>query len=494
MEVVLWLLLYLLMFALVLYGLAKGVTLAIQGIREGRMNRVFSGKEGSSLNVRVLVIAGLALAMLIPLGMVQGVTSERNGLYDGVIRDIAATWGGQQVVQGPALAIPFTVRWTTEESTVGEDGKVRKLVQKHEEVRHRLVLPETVDMNIAMDDEFRTRGIYRSLVYTADIRISGRFLLPRADSFPDKTAEIHWGDTFLAMGLSDTRAINRVSSLAWGDKSYPFAPGTKITQTIPHGFHALLEGMNPDRPQIDFQFLLNTNGSSGLRFTAFGEQTKVVMHSSWPHPSFQGDVLPSSHEIEGDGFDAVWEIPNLARNFPQSWVLETERFEADEFMAGVDLFESVFLYSTVTRAVKYGLLFIVLTFLTFLIFELTVGAPLHYVQYALIGGAISLFYLLLLSLAEHIDFLSAYLVAATTTIVMISGYAASALGSIKKGGIVLVLLAGLYLFLYSLLQMEDYALLMGTLLLTSVLAVLMFLTRKLRPNGDRPEMVEAQAP
>ena len=181
--------------------------------------------------------------------------------------------------------------------------------------------------------------------------------------------------------------------------------------------------------------------------------------------------------MEADGFDATWTVPHLARNYPQLWTLETQTFDIDEFVAGVDLFESVSLYSQIIRAIKYGVLFLVLTYVTFLLFEMGIGQRLHVIQYGVIGLAISMFYLTLLSLAEHTGFSKAYLSAAAIIIVMISLYVQAALKRVGRTSIITLLLVGLYSLLYSLLRLEDYALLAGVALLLVVLGVMMYLTR-----------------
>jgi inner membrane protein len=284
------------------------------------------------------------------------------------------------------------------------------------------------------------------------------------------------------MGLSDTRAINKVSSLNWNGAEIGYSPGTQVTDLISYGFHASLKGLSANEETYVFNTNISINGSQGFRFAPFGETTTVNMQSSWPHPSFQGMTLPKNYEIAVDGFSAAWTIPHLARNYPQSWVSSNANYNLSEFTAGVDLFEPVFLYSKVTRAVKYGILFVGLTFLTFLIFELTTQTRLHYLQYGLIGFALSIFYLVLLSIAEHTAFLTAYIVAATINIGLIAVYTGAALKNWTRASVIFVLLSALYVVLYSLLQLEDYALLMGTILLLSVLMVLMYVTRNLRVN------------
>lgn len=443
--------------------------------------------EGSPLMVRMLVIGVLALLMLIPLQMVEGIVSERNGLYRGVLDEIASLWGQQQLIQGPALIIPYVDRVVTEETVTDKNGQNRTVTRTRMVSRSAVVLPEELDITIDLAEEYRYRGIYSALVYAADMQLSGRFRLPDINALSDKIEAIRWDEAYLVMGLSDTRAINRVSPLEWNGETFSFAPGTRIVGALPRGFHAPVSGVSEKMETYPFSLALNANGSHGIRFAPFGASTRVLMDSSWPHPSFQGNVLPSTHEISENGFSAFWEVPNLARSYPQAWTLEEQTFNLGEFQAGVDLFEPVFLYSKITRAAKYGLLFVGLTFLTFLIFELTVGAPLHYVQYALIGIALSFFYLCLLSLAEHISFLMAYTAASAVTIGLITAYAWAALRSASRALIVFVLLTALYILLYSLLRLEDYALLMGTGLLLVVIMVLMYFTRNLRTEHSTTE-------
>jgi inner membrane protein len=224
---------------------------------------------------------------------------------------------------------------------------------------------------------------------------------------------------------------------------------------------------------------LKLNGSAGFRFAPVAERTEARIASNWPHPSFQGTTLPASHRIDKAGFEATWRIPALARGLPRLWSLGTERHHLAGFSTGVAIADPVHLYAKVERAVKYAILYVALTFLTFLVFEMLLGARLHLVQYGLVGLALSLFYLTLLSLAEHIAFGAAYLAAAAVIVVMIAGYAWAALRSRGQAAIAAIALSALYTVLYTILRMEDFALLAGTGLLILVTALLMLVTRNL---------------
>ena len=426
-----------------------------------------------------LVVFIIAI-MTIPLSMVEEVVWERSDLHHQVKTEVASTWGQLQNLRGPSILIPYTERFDSVEVLTDKDGNERKknkTVYKH---RTAILLPEELNIDVSLLGKSRKRSIYEALVYTAEVNINGDFKRPNLSELSNNIDEIHWERAWFSLGISDTQAINKVSALQWNDAAIDFEPGTKITDVISSGFHAPLNlnAIKSSKSEVyPFSLDININGSDGFFFSPFGKTTNVHISSDWPHPSFQGNVLPDEHKVEQDGFEATWSVPHLARNYPQLWTLKTQEFAIDEFSAGVNLFESVSLYSQITRAIKYGVLFLVLTYVTFLLFEMGIGRRLHVIQYGVIGLAISLFYLTLLSLAEHAGFFKAYLSAAAIIITMISLYVQAALKSVGRTGIITLLLIGLYSLLYSLLRLEDYALLAGVGLLLAVLAVMMYLTR-----------------
>jgi len=440
-----------------------------------------------SLIFRFVIIAALVGIMTIPLDMVSDVVRERSNLYYKVLDDISGTWGHRQQLQGPVLLVPYTEKFTSVKVLTDKDGNERKVNKTIFKQRTAIVLPDDLKVDANLIGQTRKRSLYEALVYTADLKLSGNFKRPNIMSLSDHIDKIHWNRAWFSLGISDTQAINKVSKLTWmtnltTNQSIDFEPGTRIRETFSSGFHAPLDlesgGANK---QVRYQFSLdiNVNGSDGFYFSPFGKTTNVTVKSDWPHPSFQGNVLPDKHRVSDTGFEAKWSVPHLARNYPQLWTLETQKFNVNEFKAGVNLFESVSLYSQITRAIKYGVLFFVLTYITFLLFELGIGKRLHVVQYGMIGLALSMFYLTLLSMAEHAGFFNAYLSAATIIIIMISLYAYAAIRSFARTSIITVLLVGLYAMLYSMLNLEDYALLAGTVMLLVVLAVMMYLTRNI---------------
>jgi len=416
-----------------------------------------------SITWRFFLVAILIGLMTTPLSMVESVVRERSFLYNDVKSDVAATWGHLQQLKGPSILIPYTERFDSIEVLTDKDGNERKKNKTTYKERTAIFLPDTLNIAVKLQGHTRTRSIYSNNI--------------------DK---IHWERAWLTLGISDTQAINKVTPLLWNGNAIDFEPGTKITEFISSGFHAPLDFSERveaakliQSKRYPFSLDININGSQGFYFSPFGKTTDVEISSDWPHPSFQGNVLPDQHDIKQDGFSASWTVPHLARNYPQLWTLGTQEFNLEEFSAGVNLFESISLYSQITRAIKYGVLFMALTYITFLLFEIGIGNRLHIFQYGVIGLALSMFYLTLLSMAEHTGFFKAYLSAASIIISMISLYVFSALRSIGHTSIITLLLIGLYSSLYTLLRLEDYALLAGAILLLVVLAFIMYLTRNI---------------
>ena len=420
----------------------------------------------NTLSNRIIIISLIALTMSIPLNLIDSVVKERNFYYDSVIHDISTVWGDEQTLIGPVLVIPFS-----EKSSYGR--------------KHAIFLPKNLHITTALDPDYRHRGIYKSLVYGADLKLQAQFENIDVNSLSSNVGEIFFEEAELLVGLNDTKAIDKIHTIKFANKKLEVVAGVGKSDILKSGFSAPVS--DTLSPAVSYAFELNfaVKGSHSFRIAPTGETTVMDMTSSWPHPKFSGQLLPDEHDIHSRGFSAHWEIPHLARNYPQAWVKELRDVDICELLTGVDLFEPVFIYSKITRAVKYGLLFIGLTFITFFLFELSTAATLHYVQYGLVGIALALLYLLLLSLSEHITFARAYLYSSLVCISMISGYAGYALRSKARAGILFGLLSTLFSLIYALLRQEDFALLTGTLLLTLALAALMFVTKDLnRPQSS----------
>lgn len=434
---------------------------------------------------RMMVVALVALVLLIPLEMVESVVRERYHTYQTVVADIAGAWSSDQLVAGPILVVPFNEKIEVRDEYITPQGE-KKITQRWETCRRRaVILPDVLNYDGELIPEMRRRGIYEVQVYTANLVVSGVFRntpeVVASLSSVDRLEEIEWSEAVVAFGLSDPRGIVEVDGFDFNGQPAQPRPGTTLDAIVARGFH--MEVGETVEDDLEFNLPLVMRGSGSLRFLPLGETTTGSLGSDWPHPSFIGDVLPADRVINDDGFTAEWTIPLLNRSYPQAWVAGTA-VDVHEIEAGVRLFEPVALYDLVTRAVKYGLLFIALTFLTLGLIESVFDIKLSLVQYLLIGVALAIFFLILVALAEHIGFTTAYIVASSIVVVINTLYCAAILPrrsiSILVGGV----LTAIYGILYTILKAEDFALLGGTALLVVALMVTMYFTRTIHePRG-----------
>ncbi|MBU2001609.1 MAG: cell envelope integrity protein CreD [Gammaproteobacteria bacterium] len=450
-----------------------------QGIDMESPQALSSHSKGTSLAknttlLKALTIGILSILALIPLGIIMDMTSDREALYHSVVDEIGRSWGEQQTLSGPVLVIPYSYFVMQEE--VSADGKNRHQVKRTYQ-DELVILPKKLKLDLDLKHDFRTRGIYQSLVYNATLQGKADFSLshyeiPNLIAFDNKNAR-------LAFGVSSNQAIDKVDKLELTGEAVTLSgslmsgTGLGTTGGLEKGFNQGVQVGEASDFSVDFAMTLR--GSQSISALPLGEQTLLNIHADWPHPSFKG-LLPAERDINAQGFTASWNISHLTRNYPQEFI-KSNQSTLTEVSANAILFEPVTHYGKIERSVKYGLLFIVLTFIMLFIFELGQKTSLSTIQYVLVGSAMALFYLLLLSLSEHLAFLHAYLIAACIPVLSVSAYVGSATASIKRGAIVGIMLVSLYAVLYSILQLEDYALLMGTGLLLVVLLILMFVTR-----------------
>ncbi len=451
------------------------------------------GKLTGNALARCGIIFFITLILLVPLGFVKNIVYERQYLHQEATRNITSSWGEAQSISGPVLVLPYGV-WQDHKKTVtvkvGKEEREKEVVERKYSMRYKLILPAELSFDARVEPEIRYRGIYRQALYNAPVAIQGHFILPKTDDFASNTQQIHWDKAWLAVGITDLKTISESGTLQWADSAAPaYKPGTRVGNLLGPGFHTDLALTDKAAgAKQDFLLTLSIRGSGGIAFTPVGEKTLITVAGAWPDPSFQGNLLPVERKITDKGFSARWNISNLTRTYPQiedvpnlESVRELDSLRA--FTAGVDLHETVSLYRMVRRAVHYGILFIAVSFVTLFAFEMVSRQRMHPLQYGMVGLSMSLFYLVLLSLAEHIDFGLAFAAASAVTAAMNSLYVAAALQSKTRGLVMAALLSGLYALLFSLLRMEDFALLVGTGLVVAMMAVLMFVTRKL-PHSE----------
>ena len=432
--------------------------------------------------LKLLVIFILVLLLLIPLGMVKSVLFERMSRRNQAIGEITSTWGKEQIIIGPVLVIPYRYYFKTWKEQVVL-GKSEKTEIVDSAVSHAYFLPADVDIQGTLLPNKLYRGIYEAIVYNGKLKLSGTFLPPDFEKLKIKGKDVLWEDALVTFGITDLRGISETLTLKWGSRTFPLVPGSKINGVV-SGVHARVADVKTAAKEVPFELALTLNGSKGIRFSPVGMKNKITLGSSWPDPSFQGMFLPVERKITPNGFEAQWRMSYYGRNFPQQWTDQDDkvRFTSDTVntsLFGVDLISLVDSYRLVERSIKYGILFITLIFTAFFLFEFVAARRIHVIQYALVGGALCLFYLVLLSLSEFIGFPLAYFAGVVASTLMISLYSMKVLKGGRQSMAVAVLLVIIYGFLYIILQMQDYSLLVGTIGLFIALAVVMYTTRNI---------------
>ena len=492
-----------------------------------------SGAGKTPVVLRLIVVAVLGVLMSVPVGMIYDLIRERFQSYNSVVRELSRNWGGQQLLVGPILVVPYTIKYEIIEKVPLTEAEINKLKRKGAPVsgtkevaktvtskKTAVLLPKDLHIEGSLDPELRRRGIYSVRVYTADLALSGSFEKPDFSLLDQRFSAVHWDKAQILVNLSDTKAFRGISALSLGGKDYNFVPGTKNSSIAPTGFSVEVD-IDQTEEALPFSFKMSVGGSQGFFIAPVAENSTIKIKSDWPHPKYCGDGLPSRREQSDSGFWAEWEVPNLVRNYPQLADIQdmagaapqTERdyysenqsetvprsgLRLAEYIIGVDLFEPVFHYSILTRAVKYAMMFIALTFLSVLIFEIATGRRggprLHLAQYGLIGLGLSLFYLVLLAASEQMPFTEAYILAAGLNIAMIAGYVRAALKANRPALVVAGILIALYAALFFILRMEEYSLVSGTSLLVLAMVALMHTTRNLGHPSKQLKAEQNQPP
>ncbi len=427
--------------------------------------------------VKLMAIGFLLLALQIPIALVRDLLGERETTRAQAVEEISRSWGGAQEIAGPFLVVPY--RFIRAE--IGPDGKPRTIT--HE--THATFLPRSLDAVAALRTQTLYRGIFEAPVYRAGLTMSGTFDRPDFSTWNINKQDVLWERAEMAFEIVDVRAIENEAALEWNGRSIPFEPGLGLRGSGRSGVRVPLGSLEGD--SFEFRTELTLNGSRSLKLAPLGRRTTVQASADWPDPSFQGAWLPVSRTVEAGAFEASWDVPYLGRNFPHSWRGgESHAKEIQGALFGFDLLTPTDGYRRTERSLKYQALFLGLTFLTIWLFEALSGARVHIIQYGLIGAALCLFYLLELSLSEHLGFGPAYLLAAAAVVALVSLYGSGALPTAAQARTVTATIAGLYGYLYVLIQLQDYALLAGSLGLLAILAVVMFATRRVNWYAPRP--------
>ena len=458
-----------------------------------------------SVTLKLLSIGILLLLLLIPSSLVEGLITERAENRDAATAEISEKWGGAQLVLGPVLVLPYTARSTDEK------GNTREVTQ------YLSLLPDSLATTGTLAPERRHRGIYEAVVYRAGLRVRGSFQAPPLADLGVSPAAVRWSEAFVALGISDMKGIRNGLSLRWDGQARSFEPGVPRADVLPLGtaptattqvatvanerrrISKLSDGMEeastggqaanglnalvplPDAAALarrhTFAFDLDLNGSTGLLVAPLGRQTTLHLSAPWADPSFIGAFLPARRTVTARQFAADWRVLHLNRSYPQHWRSDGDQPNVDASTFGVRLLVPVNEYQKTMRAAKYALLPLTLTFLIFFFVEVLNQRRIHPFQYILVGLALVIFYVLLLALSEQMPFDAAYGLSAVVIVGLVTAYAAASFRQRRLTGATAGVLALVYGFLFVVLQLQDYALLVGSLGMVVVLAAVMFLSR-----------------
>lgn len=417
-----------------------------------------------SLTIKMILLAFLGIFLLAPLEMIKSIIKERQANSENVKKEIAFQWAGQQTISGPVLNIPLRIYPS------------KKDAEPYKSIFH--LMPETLNIKGDVLTEKRHRSIYQTVVFTANMNLSGEFVIPEIKT--GDRSEILWKESYFTVGISDNRGLKGGVALKTDSTDIEAIPGLEDTELFASGITFPSE-LHSENKKINFSVSFKLSGSESLSFSPVGKATTVNLQSPWNSPGFKGNFLPIDRTISDSGFKSEWLITNLNRNFPQSWTGNAYNPGIDSF--GVDFVLQVDHYQKSLRSAKYGILFIALTFLSLLFAELTIKENIHVFQYLLVSLALVLFFSLLNALSEHIGFNVAYLISSASTIIMISLFLRTIIRNHRPVFLISALLVFLYSFIFILLTLNDYAYLAGNIGLFILLAITMKLSVKLNIFG-----------
>lgn len=454
----------------------------------------YARRTVSPVTKKIIFLFVLTILLWIPLILIGNLINDRGKLYKQTITNIGNEWGKSQKIIAPVITISYTDTSINNKDSVSNASNTKAVAVVPVE-RKFAILPEELNATIEMKDEVRQRGIYNATVYNANVKLKGYF-----------SAKVLKEDRkvlgCISIGLTDTKALIKINKFKIGDMDLEAMSGTMAAPLITNGISGQLgpeHNNTMNKEKIPFEIDIDFRGSRDISILPLGKKNHFEIKSNWKSPSFSG-VLPTERTIDNNGFSAVWEVSNLIRNYPQIIDINNDQF-SDFYQDGVvyneyddettysdnndentivkvALFDSVTSYTQIYRACNYGILFIGMSLVVVFIFEVVSKKAAHYVQYGVVGFSLVIFYLLLLSLSEHIGFEWSYLISSLAIVIPNSLYITSMTSSKKFGIGMFIFLSGIYAILFSILRMEQYALLTGSLLILAVLYAVMYLTKK----------------
>ena len=422
-------------------------------------------KLKESLTIKLITIGVLILLLLIPLEMVQSLIRERNYRNQNTISDVSQEWSRAQILNGPIVTVPYH---SYEKTTVNDVEKVILVT------RYLQLMPEELNINGELFPKTLHRGIYDVVVYQGQLKVNGSFDFTELQQQQINPERILWNEAVINLGISDMRGITDQIKMAIGDSNCTFLPGLENVGMSSAGVHAVFP-LTGSETLVDFSFDLNLKGSSTMSFIPLAKTTDVKLSSTWQSPSFYGSFLPNDRTLE-NGFSASWKVLNLNRPIPQ--VVRGENVSFGEHSFGVELFMPTTQYQKSERTAKYGALVIGLVFLIIFFVQIMRKISIHPFQYILIGLALVIFYTLLVSISEFTSFNTSYVISGAAVVVLVTVYLNGVIKNGKSTAIIFGLQTFIYGFIYVIIQLEDTALLIGSIGLFLTLAIIMLVSRK----------------
>ena len=448
------------------------------------------------LIVRILLAVVLILVSLLPLSFVGELVGERSSLYNQVSNRMTQEWGGAQIIHGPVLSVPYQYTdYVTDRIENKSSGEIKHQKRPVERTKLLFILPESLKVKTDLETKELSRSIYKVPIYSSKSKLEGTFKWPDISALRHAPETFLWNKSKIVFLISETKGIEGGTNLTWDGQVVDLSSGTGLNGLRENfqGVHARLNLTEDIQSRlVPFEFDLNMRGSRSIAFAPTGKDSEIVLNANWGDPSFEGQLLPSNRNITEESFQAEWRVTHLSRSYEQFKALsETEPYQFFNqirgFNFGASLFQTVDLYSLLERTTKYGIMFVSLTFFSLFILEFATGRQMHWIQHLIIGAALSMFYLCLLSISEHIPFAYAYGIGVVVITSITSIYAWAATKRLTHGLSLGGIMIALYAILFSILQMEDFALLIGTILLLAFLVAGMFVTRNL---GHKPQILK----
>jgi inner membrane protein len=437
----------------------------------------------SKLFIKALLIGAMALLLMIPTFFVRELIEEREARQKEAVLEVSSKWAGRQNIAGPVLVLPY-LHYAADSA---------KTATRH----FAFFLPDELNITSTVQPQERSRGIYKVMLYNASADISGSFKNISLDKLKIAPEHVVWNEAFIKMNISDPKGLNEELKMEWNDSNVTLTPQPYDGLFTGEGLSASIPISAATLQQNSFSAKFAINGSEQILFTPLGKTTTVSLNSSWPDPSFTGSTLPQTTNVTKDGFSAKWQSFSHKRNFPQQWKdvsfntdqvgssdvtttvpANTSSYNIGTAAFGANLFIPVNGYQKTLRSIKYAILCILLTFSAFFLMDVIHKKSVHPFQYGLIGLALILFYLLLLSFSEYTGFDAAYIIASVATIGLIAWFVKGLLKSGRLSTLLSLILLFVYAYVFTILQLQDYALLIGSIGLFLTLGVIMYFSKR----------------